>query len=252
MIWFTSDTHFNHQNILAYEPETRPFETVEEMNEVIIKNWNDKVKPDDTIYVLGDFFMGMLDKIEDILNRLNGKIILVRGNHDTKKRIEIYKSKGIEVKDFDHFAYKGRYFILCHFPNNNEEFIRMITQDNSEVVWLYGHVHSNAPKGYHDGTFHIGVDTNNLAPISIQEVWDQCWPEEIMTPDIEAYKVAHMADLIGYDETQFKSPVYVDISEYFSGPTWLPQDEIIDRIVDAWNDCGYPSAGTMSQGKMYF
>ena len=199
MIWFTSDTHFNHQNILAYEPETRPFETVEEMNEVIIKNWNDKVKPDDTIYVLGDFFMGMLDKIEDILDRLNGKIILVRGNHDTKKRIEIYKSKGIEVKDFDHFAYKGRYFILCHFPNNNEEFIRMITQDNSEVVWLYGHVHSNAPKGYHDGTFHIGVDTNNLTPISIQEVWDQCWPEEIMTPDIEAYKVAHMADPIGYD-----------------------------------------------------
>lgn len=191
VIYFTSDTHFNHQNILTYEPETRPFETVEEMNEVIIKNWNDKVKPEDTIYVLGDFFMGALDKVEDILDRLNGKIILIRGNHDTKKRIELYKSKGIEVKDFDHFAYKGRYFILCHFPNNNEEFIRMITQDNSEVVWLYGHVHSNAPTGYHDGTFHIGVDTNNLAPISIQEVWEQCWPEEIMTPDIQAYKDTH-------------------------------------------------------------
>ena len=54
MIWFTSDLHFNHLNILKYEPKSRPFENVAEMNEALIKNWNDRVKPEDTVFVLGD------------------------------------------------------------------------------------------------------------------------------------------------------------------------------------------------------
>lgn len=190
-IFLTSDTHFNHLNILRYESETRPFSSIEEMNEAIIANWNSVVSPEDTVYHLGDFFMGSYDAIEDILDRLNGTIKLIRGNHDTKPRIELYKAKGIEVKELDYINYKGRFFILCHFPNNSEEFIRMITHDNSEVVWCYGHVHSNAPKGYHDGTFHVGMDTNDLTPISLEDVWSQCWPEEIMTPEIKHYKEAH-------------------------------------------------------------
>ena len=191
MIWFTSDTHFNHTNILKYESITRPFATIEEMNETIISNWNKVVAEDDTIYVLGDFFMGMLDGIEPIYKRLNGKIILIRGNHDTKGRIEIYKSLGIEVKDIEYISYKGRFFILCHFPIASEEFMNMVRKDNSEVVCLYGHIHSNAAKGYVDGTYHIGMDTNDLTPISLEQVWSECWPEEIMTPEIEAYKLTH-------------------------------------------------------------
>ena len=191
MIYFTSDTHFNHTNILKYEPKTRPFETIEEMNEVLISNWNNVVKEDDIVYVLGDFFMGALDSIEPIYNRLNGKVILIRGNHDTRNRLQIYEELGIEVKDIEYLNYKGRFFILCHFPIASEEFIKMVIRDNSEVVNLYGHIHSNAPKGYVDGTYHIGCDTNDLMPISIQQVWSECWPEEIMTPEIEAYKQAH-------------------------------------------------------------
>jgi calcineurin-like phosphoesterase family protein len=190
-IFLTSDTHFNHLNILKYEPETRPFSSVEDMNEAIIANWNSVVSPEDTVYHLGDFFMGRYDAIEGILDRLNGTIKLIRGNHDTKARLDLYKARGIEVKELDYINYKGRFFILCHFPNNSEEFIRMITHDNSEVVWCYGHVHSNAPEGYHDGTFHVGMDTNNLVPISIEEIWSQCWPEEIMTPEIQHYKDSH-------------------------------------------------------------
>lgn len=181
MIWLTSDCHFNHQNILKFEPESRPFETIEEMNEAIIHNWNSKVQPDDEIYVLGDFFMGQLTGIKDILERLNGTIHLIRGNHDQKNRIKIYQEFGIDVQDIAYLTYKGRFFILCHFPIASEEFINMVRNDNSEVVVCYGHVHSNAPKGYVDGTFHIGVDTNNLTPISIQEVWEQCFPEPSLT-----------------------------------------------------------------------
>lgn len=191
MIWLTSDCHFNHKNIIPYEPITRPFGSIQEMNETIISNWNSVVKETDEVWVLGDFFMGMLTEIEPILKRLNGKIHLVRGNHDQKNRIKIYEENGIDVHDIAYLQYKGRYFILCHFPNESEEFVRMVVEDNSEVVWLYGHIHSKAPKGYVNGTYHIGADTNNLTPISIQQIWEECWPQEIMTPEIQKYKEEH-------------------------------------------------------------
>ena len=195
MIYCTSDCHFNHKNILSYEPQSRPFATIEEMNETIISNWNSVVTAEDEVWVLGDFFMGQLTAIDPILDRLNGKIHLVRGNHDQKNRIKIYEAHGIDIHDIAYIQYKGRYFVLCHFPNENKEFIRMIIEDNSEVVWLYGHVHSKAPKGYVNGTYHVGVDTNNLTPISIQQIWEECWPEEIMIPEVIAYKEAHSQEV---------------------------------------------------------
>lgn len=171
-VWVTSDSHFNHANIIKYCPESRPFETVEEMNEALIERWNSVVKPEDTIIHCGDFFMGQINQIDEILPRLNGKITLVRGNHDSKSRIEKYKEHGIQVKDIFYKAYKGRFFIFCHFPIANEEFMRMVREDNSEVILCYGHLHYQAPKGLVDGTFHVGVDTNNLTPVNSEYVWE--------------------------------------------------------------------------------
>ena len=165
------------------------------MNEVIIANWNSVVTAEDEVWVLGDFFMGQLTAIEPILDRLNGKIHLVRGNHDQKNRMKIYEAHGIDIHDIAYVQYKGRYFVLCHFPNESEEFVRMVIEDNSEVVWLYGHVHGKAPKGYVNGTYHVGADTNNLTPISIQQIWEECWPQEIMTPEVTAYKEAHSQEV---------------------------------------------------------
>ena len=188
MIWLTSDQHFCHYNILKYEAETRPFETTTEMNEVLVQKWNERVKPEDTVYVLGDFSMGNIDIAIEYIKQLNGKIILIRGNHDTPKRIAAYKEFGIEVKDIEYLNYKGRYFILCHFPIANEEFMRMVIQDNSEVINLYGHLHGNAPKGYVNGTYHVGADTNDLAPISLEQIWSECWPEKQMEdPFVKEY-----------------------------------------------------------------
>lgn len=146
------------------------------MNETIIRNWNNVVQPEDTIYVLGDFFMGQIEKIKPILYRLHGHIILIRGNHDNEKRIALYKEFGIEVKDIDYLSYKGRFFILCHFPIASQEFIDMVRKDNSEVCLAYGHIHDQAPRGYKDGTFHVGIDTNDLTPVNIDDIWRQAWP----------------------------------------------------------------------------
>lgn len=188
MIYMTSDLHFNHANILKYEPESRPFPDLSTMNEAIIQNWNAKVKPEDTVYVLGDLSMGEVKNAIPLIQRLNGKIILIRGNHDNEKRLAVYKSLGIEVHDIAYLSYKGRFFIMCHFPIASQEFIQMVRKDNSETVVLYGHVHSNAPKGYVDGTFHVGLDTNDLTPLSIEEIWSQCWPaEQMKDPVVQMY-----------------------------------------------------------------
>lgn len=195
MEWVTSDLHFNHINILAYEPVSRPFKSVEEMNEILIYNWNQRVKPEDTVYVLGDMAMGTIEASRDCIKRLNGKIILIRGNHDTPARIAMYKELGIEVHDIYYRQYKGRFFIMCHFPIQSDEFVKMVRQDNSEVVLLYGHVHHNAPKGYVDGTYHVGVDTNDLRPISLGAIWNDCWPDEMMKiPKVKQYYEQHRGD----------------------------------------------------------
>ena len=190
MIWLTSDCHFNHLNIIKYEPETRPFNSIEEMNKELIKRWNDKVKTEDIVYVLGDFIMGKADQVENIVQQLNGKIILIRGNHDSRNKLEEYDRLGIEVKDIAYLQYKGRFFIMCHFPIASEEFMYMVRESNSEVILLYGHIHSNAQPGYIDGTYHVGVDTNNLTPISIEDIWCASWPEEQMTESVREYKRA--------------------------------------------------------------
>ena len=173
-IWLSSDQHFNNYNILKYEAESRPFGSVAEMNQALINNWNNVVKPEDKVYVLGDFIMGVADRTQEILDQLNGEIILIRGNHDTLTKLKIYEENNILIKDIDYLAYKGKLFILCHFPITNEEFMKMIRGNNSEVIALYGHVHSNAPKGYYNGTYHIGVDTNDLTPVNIEQIWQEC------------------------------------------------------------------------------
>ena len=198
MIYLTSDLHFMHKKIIEYEPITRPFDSVDQMNEVLIKNWNDTINKEDKVYVLGDFCMGPADSVRDIVSRLNGEITLVRGNHDSRAKLQIYEEMGIEVKDIAYITYKGRFFILCHFPIASPEFCEMVRRDNSEVLVLYGHTHSNSPKGYVDGTYHIGVDTNDLKPISIEQIWQESWPEEIMTPDIVEYKESHSNDPIEF------------------------------------------------------
>ena len=78
-IWFTSDLHFGHQNIIKFC--NRPWKTVEEMNEGLIANWNSVVKDDDIVFDLGDFAFAPNSKWKEILSRLNGIHYLILGNH---------------------------------------------------------------------------------------------------------------------------------------------------------------------------
>ena len=110
MVYFIADTHFSEENIMRYE--NRPFENTVKMDEELICRWNCVVNEDDTVYVLGDF--GADGKEAFILNRLNGKKFLIKGNHDIKSN-QYYRDSGFE-EVYDHPIIIHEFWILSHEP----------------------------------------------------------------------------------------------------------------------------------------
>ena len=133
--FFTSDTHFNHANIIKFC--NRPFKDVEQMNDVMIANWNSVIGKDDTVFHLGDFCLGSAAEWTKILDRLNGKIYLIMGNHDLKNIRQGFISR------FEHVAMQMRIEIgkkriyLCHYP-----FLCFEGSYKDDVWQLFGHVHT--------------------------------------------------------------------------------------------------------------
>jgi calcineurin-like phosphoesterase family protein len=132
MIWFTADTHFNHDNILRYC--NRPFDTVEEMDEKIISNWNSIVSEDDTIYHLGDFCFGNTNKY---LSRLRGNIIRLKGSHD--KDIQQPYMIVIEPEGLKDEYGNQRTIVLCHYA------LRVWEKSHYASYHLFGHSHGKLP-----------------------------------------------------------------------------------------------------------
>lgn len=139
-MFFISDTHFGHANILnftTYEGERlRHFDTVEEMDEHMVKQWNDTVGPNDTVYHLGDVTMNA--KFLPIVGRLNGRKKLVRGNHDTAK-LSKYSQFFVQIHGAKVFAMPRKYgggFIATHIPIHEQSLARFKAN-------VHGHLHAN-------------------------------------------------------------------------------------------------------------
>lgn len=175
-IFFVSDTHFNHGNILNYCK--RPYETVEQMNEDLIKRWNSVVKPNDTVFHLGDFMFGNIGRFWDFRSRLNGKIYLIHGNHDYKLMCEGNIEEGFEdICSQMNIVVNGQKIYLSHFP-----FLAFDGIYKEKPSWqLFGHVHSNKDYLYSSPDisrltyllpmqYDVGVDNNNYTPVSFEQV----------------------------------------------------------------------------------
>lgn len=170
-IFFTSDTHFGHRHIIEFCH--RPFDNVEEMNETLIKNWNEVVKPNDTVYHLGDFALGGSKVWNGILERLNGKKHLIMGNHDFKNYRESYSKYFESVSMAKYFYIDDTAIYLTHCPY-------LCYGGDERGVWnLYGHVHTGPGivgkdtellKYLGKWTYDVGVDNNDYHPISYEEV----------------------------------------------------------------------------------
>ena len=137
MIFFTSDLHFGHTNIIRHCD--RPFTSADEMDAALIKNWNATVGPKDEVYILGDLTMRKAAEAHRYLTQLNGRKYLICGNHDLfMKGFDPYMSDFEWVKDYHVLHAEGKRLILFHFP------ILEWYQIHRGAIHLYGHVHAHA------------------------------------------------------------------------------------------------------------
>lgn len=134
MNYYISDLHFGHGNVIKFDG--RPFETVQEMEDTIVKNWNSRVTKNDTVYILGDFSWEKEDDWIRVLNKLNGLKVLIKGNHDIKNISNSLKRKFTDIKDYKEITDNGRHVIMCHYPM---PFYKSNYNDNN--YHLYGHLH---------------------------------------------------------------------------------------------------------------
>lgn len=169
-IWFVSDWHFAHNKPFIYEP--RGFKTVEEMNETIIKNHNSVVDYDDDVYCLGDCMLSDNELGLKCIKSLKGKIHIIRGNHCTDTRIELYKTCYNVVEVLEDWAcvrkFNGLRFYLCHYPTMTSNF-DLDKPLKSRTLSLSGHTHD---KGIWDaaGGYNVALDAHNCYPVEITEI----------------------------------------------------------------------------------
>lgn len=165
--WFTADTHFHHSKVIDFT--SRPFKSVEEMNETLIDNWNSVVKPKDEIYHLGDVSFGSREQTIAILNRLNGNIGLIRGNHDIKRIKRGTFNQFAWVKDYHELSQKryGQKIVLLHYP------LQTWNQSHRGSYSIHGHEHgglSNVVNGVALRRLDAAVEAHDFAPVNFEIV----------------------------------------------------------------------------------
>lgn len=148
-IWFSSDYHFGHENIIKYCD--RPFENVEEMRKVIVKRHNEVVKKTDIVFCLGDISFN--HSLEN-LDKMNGSFILIKGNHDDKHVKKISPADMV-------VSYYNIHLLLLHNPKN--------IYGNFSLN-VCGHVHEKWKYRKDINALNVGVDVNNFYPVSLKEV----------------------------------------------------------------------------------
>lgn len=158
MIYFISDTHFGHKNIIKYC--NRPFQDIEEMEKVLIQNWNGRVKKNDTVYFLGDFVFGSKNKTSEIAKKLNGIKILIMGNHDIRSQ-DFYKSIGF-VKVYDKPIILDNKYILSHEP--------MINVNIGKLINIHGHIHNTVLDKNDFLLYNVSCENIDYTPVSITQI----------------------------------------------------------------------------------
>ena len=155
--YFIADTHFGEERIRKYE--NRPFKNAEEMDSELVRRWNEKVSEDDLIYVLGDF--GADGYEAEILAKLNGEKILLKGNHDVKKNGE-YRGFGFD-EVYDLPVILGGFWILSHDA--------LYVNENMPYANLFGHVH-NSPivKDFSKQHYCVSVERIDYTPRAFSEI----------------------------------------------------------------------------------
>lgn len=158
--WFISDTHFQHKNILKWG---RNFSSTEEMDELMIENWNKVVKKGDKVYHLGDVFFGSKETFPKLWSRLNGSKRLIIGNHDDVKYLS---SGGFFGKIQLWRMWDGKPLLFTHVPVHEDCIKERILDEGG--VNVHGHTHMNgSPEGPYKS---VCAELVNYTPVNLEEL----------------------------------------------------------------------------------
>lgn len=167
MIFFTSDLHFGHENILKLC--SRPFAGIDAMNEALIERWNERVSGNDTVYILGDLFFRS-ENIEPVLKRLRGKKHLILGNHESSwYSPERFGRFFVDVAPMAEISDGKRGMTLCHYP-------MLAWKHDARQFMIHGHIHNDTRADYwnwlksRERILNASVDINDFRPVSFDEL----------------------------------------------------------------------------------
>lgn len=169
MNYYIADLHLGHKNIIKLS--NRPFSSLEEMDETLIKNWNDKINTTDDVYIVGDLcYKTHHDNMLHYISQLKGQKHLIAGNHDK----EIVKNSDlrryfVEIKDMKTVYDNGTKIVLCHYP--------LVEWDGyyRGTLHFYGHIHNNDNAANQimktiPNAYNVGVDMIGFCPKTLIEI----------------------------------------------------------------------------------
>lgn len=156
-VFIISDTHFGHENIIRYC--NRPFTSVEEMDQIMIKRWNETVSNNDIIIHLGDVSFYGKDKTREIIQKLNGRKILIMGNHDNYSE-QFYRDAGFHTVSRFPIIYDN-FYMLSHAP--------LQLSETTPYANFYGHVHNDEKYQDTATTKCVSVERTGYRPVLLFE-----------------------------------------------------------------------------------
>ena len=184
--WFSADLHWQHTNILDYCG--RPFKSIREHDDALIHNWNERVKPGDDAYIVGDVSWASAGYTVGLLKQLKGILHLIVGNHDHKllkdqRFINCFKW----VKDYHELKVGQRNYLLFHYPISSWA---GMWHRNAAVISLFGHTHQKQARIDKKRAINVGVDAWNMYPVSIDQVDElarQHWDNQADEHNLESW-----------------------------------------------------------------
>lgn len=162
-VWFTSDTHYGHGNVIKYSK--RPFVDTNDMDEAMADRWNSVVSKGDLVYHLGDFCLNTTEHATAIASKLRGQKYLIFGNHDKAlRKSKEFLGHWIWAKDLTQIEVQNQKITLCHYA------MRTWASSHHGTWQLYGHSHGSLPDDPHSLSVDVGVDCWDYTPISFEQL----------------------------------------------------------------------------------
>lgn len=183
-VLFTSDLHLGHANIILtcgrnLEGCGENLATVDEMNDFLIRKWNEKVKEDDIVYILGDLSYRSSISVKTYLKQLKGRKHLIVGNHDFQwqKNIANINDYFESVSDMKVIRLGEKLITLCHYPLLEWNGSRRAKNQQTSISWLiHGHIHNSKDNVFEyirdnlPCALNCGVDINGFEPVTFEEL----------------------------------------------------------------------------------